>query len=196
MQSTEPEIWKPVVGYEGYYEVSDQGRVRSLSRVVIRANGTRLTMHGRVLALPLTQRGYPSVVLSVDGAKYPRVVHQLVLEAFVGPRPAGAEGCHGDGDPTNNAASNLRWDSHSANMHDRVAHGNHPGTQKKRCPLGHLLQPFNLTATSMRKGMRTCLACSRARGMRSYRPEPFELLAHDRYAALLRGDRDGRRSAS
>jgi hypothetical protein len=50
-------------------------------------------------------------------------VHVLVLEAFVGPRPPGMVCCHGDGDPTNNALSNLRWDTPQANHADRVKHG-------------------------------------------------------------------------
>jgi hypothetical protein len=50
-------------------------------------------------------------------------VHRLVLEAFVGPRPAGMQCCHGDGDRENNAASNLRWASAKANAADRDQHG-------------------------------------------------------------------------
>lgn len=52
-----------------------------------------------------------------------RRVHRLVLEAFVGPAPAGTEGCHNDGNPQNNALSNLRWDTHAENMLDQVRHG-------------------------------------------------------------------------
>lgn len=50
-------------------------------------------------------------------------VHCVVLMVFVGPRPAGLEGCHNDGDRDNNALSNLRWDTHKANMEDRRKHG-------------------------------------------------------------------------
>lgn len=50
-------------------------------------------------------------------------VHVLVLEAFVGPRPDGMEGCHNDGDPSNNRLSNLRWDTPLANWSDRRKHG-------------------------------------------------------------------------
>ena len=51
------------------------------------------------------------------------VAHQIVLEVFVGPRPHGMEACHNDGNHTNNAVSNLRWDTHKNNMADRVTHG-------------------------------------------------------------------------
>src|SRR5262245_33311629 len=50
-------------------------------------------------------------------------VHQLALEAFVGPRPEGCECCHNDGDHTNNALSNLRWDTAKANAADQARHG-------------------------------------------------------------------------
>lgn len=52
-----------------------------------------------------------------------RPIHHLVLEAFVGPRPAGMEGCHNDGDPTNNRLDNLRWDTSKANQADKTKHG-------------------------------------------------------------------------
>lgn len=50
-------------------------------------------------------------------------VHRLVLEAFVGPCPFGMEGCHNDGDPTNNNLVNLRWDTHKNNEKDKIKHG-------------------------------------------------------------------------
>ncbi|RUU22663.1 HNH endonuclease [Mesorhizobium sp. M7A.F.Ca.AU.002.06.1.1] len=50
-------------------------------------------------------------------------VHLLVLEAFVGPRPDGLEGCHNDGNPDNNRLDNLRWDTPESNQADRIAHG-------------------------------------------------------------------------
>jgi hypothetical protein len=56
-------------------------------------------------------------------------LHRVVLEAFVGPCPKGMEGCHGDGDPTNNQLNNLRWDTHKANGQDMVRHGSQPRGQ-------------------------------------------------------------------
>ena len=66
---------------------------------------------------------YPLVLLWRDGERFPRKVHVLVLEAFVGPRPYGMQCCHGDGNPLNNAASNLRWGTAESNYSDRVVHG-------------------------------------------------------------------------
>jgi hypothetical protein len=72
----------------------------------------------------LTTNGYPSVLLPVIDGRHRRIAtHLLVLEAFCGPRPLGAEGCHNDGNPMNNALSNLRWDSKRNNEADKKRHG-------------------------------------------------------------------------
>lgn len=96
------ERWLPVPGSEGY-EVSDQGRVRNART-------------GRLLA-GHSDRGYRRVNL---GAARRARVHELVLLAFVGPRP---EGLHGDGDRANNALANLRWGTRAENCADTVRHG-------------------------------------------------------------------------
>ncbi len=119
------EIWKPVVGYEGSYEVSNLGRVRSLDRIVPVNSGKgpnrtyMKRLRGKVLALQKHPGGYRQVALC--GRIY--LVHDLVLQAFVGPRPPGKEGCHNDSDKRNNALSNLRYDTHTANCADRIANG-------------------------------------------------------------------------
>lgn len=61
-----------------------------------------------------------------DGKLWPRTIHRLVLEAFVGPCPEGLEGCHNDGNPEHNHVGNLRWDTHASNMADRKTHGKNP----------------------------------------------------------------------
>jgi hypothetical protein len=109
------EIWRAVVGHEGRYEISDLGRVRSL-----------LQRQPRILAQSAKRhrRGCLSVELRADGSKrVHRLVHQLVLEAFVGPRPEGHGGAHDDGDPTNNRLPNLAWKTQLENMEDRDRHG-------------------------------------------------------------------------
>lgn len=53
-------------------------------------------------------------------------VHRLVLETFVSARPVGMEACHNDGNPLNNSVTNLRWDTHKANLKDRDKHGTSP----------------------------------------------------------------------
>lgn len=111
-----PERWLPVVGYEGLYEVSDRGRVRSLHRV-------RRGRADRLMAQKVDRRGRLTVCLASGGRKKFTQVHQLVLTAFVGPCPPRHEAAHNDGQAQNNALNNLRWDTHWNNMQDKRRHG-------------------------------------------------------------------------
>jgi hypothetical protein len=123
------ERWLPVVGYEGLYEVSDQGRVRSVARTVEgRWGSTRRA--GAPLALFQDRDGYVRVNLSRDGASRQRGAHQLVLEAFVGPCPQGMECLHGDGTRGNNVLANLAWGTPKANSADRRRHGTGPNGRR------------------------------------------------------------------
>ncbi len=127
------EVWKLIPGYT-YYEVSTQGRVRSLSRITRRWHG-RIGRHqdvpvrGRVLTPTprYSRRGRPpshaGVRLCEYGVSVEERVHHLVLVTFVGPCPDGMEGCHNDGNPLNNRLDNLRWDTHRANVADSKRHG-------------------------------------------------------------------------
>lgn len=90
------EIWKPVPGYEGLYEVSNIGRVRSLKRN---------TTPGRILSQKISR--YDSVSLFKDGKQNYCSVHRLVWSAFNGPIPDGAQVNHIDENPHNNVLSNL-----------------------------------------------------------------------------------------
>lgn len=109
------EQWLSVPGFEDYYQVSDLGRVRSLSR----------PMHpGRVLKQrPLPKTGYLQVTLSVNSIPKVCYVHRLVAAAFIGPCPPGMEVRHGDGNPANNTPGNLSYSTHLVNMSDTLAHG-------------------------------------------------------------------------
>jgi hypothetical protein len=113
------ETWKPIVGLEGYFEVSDLGRIRSLPK--LDAIGRRVPT--KVLnGARLTGRYY-YIRMRCNGRTAHRAVHHLVLEAFVGPRPKGMHGCHEDRCVANNALSNLRWDTPKGNAADKVRHG-------------------------------------------------------------------------
>jgi hypothetical protein len=127
---TQPEQWRPVVGYEGFYEVSDQGGVRSIARTIPRPGkyGPLTTVRARILAqymIGRSRRRYPAVTLHRDSKSRPRRIHRLILEAFIGPRPEGLEACHANDDPTDNRLENLRWDTRSANTYDSVRNGRH-----------------------------------------------------------------------
>ncbi|WP_194385339.1 NUMOD4 motif-containing HNH endonuclease [Microbacterium luteum] len=129
------EEWRPVIGWEGIYEVSDHGRVRSVERTIPHGSGFPMVRVSHVLRPgSLRKAGHQLVCLmdGVGGRKQSRYVHQLVLEAFVGPMPEGMEGCHYDGDPRNNRLENLRWDTHAGNMQDAVRHGTHPGFKNRK----------------------------------------------------------------
>ncbi len=116
------EMWKAVVGFEGAYEVSDAGRVRSIDRETT-FRGVRRAVKGRVLAPLRHTGGYLRVSLWRDGAHYNRFIHALVLEAFVGPRPPRMEGAHGPGGQADNSLTNLRWATPKENQADRELHG-------------------------------------------------------------------------
>lgn len=124
----ESEIWRPVVGYEGYYAVSDFGNVKALARAVLQKSRSG-NLYERVMPEKLhkprldSEDRYLYVNLSKNGVAQNYAVHILVLEAFVGPRPEGMHGCHNNGNTTHNHLSNLRWDTPKANNADKIAHG-------------------------------------------------------------------------
>lgn len=157
---TEGEEWLPVIGYENTYEVSDSGRIRSLERWVRCGQGYR-KVPAKMMVLGRTKKGYVIVNISRDGKSKTHNVHALVLTSFVGPRPAGMEACHGDGNPKNNRLDNLRWGTPSSNVQDMLRHGNHHQQRKQACPYGHLLQEPNLVKSLL--PARSCKACHRAR---------------------------------
>lgn len=154
------EEWRPIPGYEGYYEVSDLGRVRSIDRRIwnSRGRGFWVRLTGKELTPVRSSSGHYSVMLVREGQGTRRFVHRLVLEAFVGRCPDGFEACHGDGNPGNNALPNLRWDTRSANQLDMVRHGKHWCAQKEVCAHGH---PFSPENTRHYRGERICKECSR-----------------------------------
>jgi len=116
------EEWRPVVGYGGVYEVSNLGRVRSLDRWV-RVNSGRRRTGVRYFSPAQTGKNkkYKRVLLRNPDKQRP--VHQLVLEAFVGPRPENCQVRHLDGDPSNNRLDNLAWGTKAENEADKIKHG-------------------------------------------------------------------------
>ena len=115
------EIWKEIPGFEGHYEVSSKGAVRSLNR----RNAYGRNRRGKLLKLTTHPQGYKRVTLCKDGIHFERRVHVLMLEAFVGPRPTNYDACHTNDIPDDNRLENLRWDSKSQNRLDSVRNGTH-----------------------------------------------------------------------
>lgn len=116
------EEWRAIPGFEGCYECSDKGRVRSLDRYVTGKDGIPKFMKGLVLRTHINTGGYPNVRL---GRARMIMIHTVVALAFVGERPDGTQICHNDSDKTNNAPSNLRYDTPKMNQFDRRANGTH-----------------------------------------------------------------------
>lgn len=122
---TAPEVeYRQVEGFVGY-RVGNDGSVWTCWR---RAGiGESRTPDGPWLLMrhDVGSKGHHRVTLYRSGDPKSRrsLVHHLVLNAFVGPCPAGLECCHGDGDPSNNHVDNLRWDTRVENRADRARHG-------------------------------------------------------------------------
>jgi hypothetical protein len=108
-EEIQSEVWKPVLQYEGYYEVSNLGRVRSV-------RSGRGTKAGRILNTPPDTDGYPRVRLSRFNKPVDVNVHVLVALTFIGPCPEGLEVNHKDLKRNNNRASNLEYLTHSENQ--------------------------------------------------------------------------------
>lgn len=105
-------MWREIPGFDGRYQISDDGLVLSTKgRLPKIIRGSR------------SKAGRRLVMLWKGNQYFPRYVAPLVLEAFGSPRPDGLECCHIDGDCSHDHIDNLRWDTHQANMHDKVLHG-------------------------------------------------------------------------
>lgn len=116
--------WVDIPGYEGLYQITKSGEIRSLTRARMTSQGPKVWT-GKILK-PFVDpsNGYLYVNLSNVKPKK-KAVHELVLLAFVGPRPRGLQACHGDGIRTNPKLDNLRWDTPAGNSADRLKHGTH-----------------------------------------------------------------------
>jgi hypothetical protein len=109
------EVWKPIDGYDGLYEVSSSGSVRSLDRAIKRKDGVVVSIKGRTLAQRLTKDGYLQVQLSIKNKAWTPKIHRLVAETFI-PNPDGLpEVNHKNEDKTDNSVINLEWCTHRYN---------------------------------------------------------------------------------
>lgn len=157
MQSTE--VWKPVVGYEGRYEVSSLGGVRS--RNGRWSDGAPKAM--RPTAIP---GGYLTVALYLPAGRVTHLVHRMVAESFHS-RNGHDLVRHLDGNKQNNHASNLMWGTPSENTVDSVTHGTHRNTRKTHCKNGHEYTPENIYR--FEDNRRVCRTCAIARSKANYR---------------------------
>lgn len=155
------ECWLPIEGYEGIYEVSNFGAVRSLDRIVEFCTGRRVPFKGKVLAPALSRCGHLKVSLTQHNEAETRLVHQLVAQAFIGPRPTGMEVRHLNGIGTDNRVENLAYGSHQQNVRDRNEHGTCPQLLRTHCPQGHAYDENNTYRKPSDPNRRHCLICRR-----------------------------------
>lgn len=167
------ENWLPVVGYEDKYLVSDHGRVQSLRS-------------GKYLG----SKGNPYPMIRLGSTIKP--VHQIVMEAFVGPCPEGQLVRHLDGGFRNNHLSNLVYGTQAENMQDKQLHGRDYWKNKTHCPRNHLLIPPNLVRRDQLRGHRSCKSCQNARNFMRTRPSlDFQEVSDEIYARLMNGQLTG-----
>src|SRR5690606_32882164 len=153
--------------WEGLYEVSDQGRVRSLPREVRREKSGPLPVRGQVLGASVKNGRHPAVQLRDTSRGRSRIVyvHRLVAEVCI-PNPEGLPIVrHLDDNALNNRVENLAWGTQSDNAWDKVRNGRHHNQRKTHCPQGHPYSGSNLYVSRRGDGstFRTCRACQRAR---------------------------------
>lgn len=192
--------WKPIAGYEGIYEVSDQGQVRSLDRIVVMRNGRRRPTPGVVLR-PEKRGGtgeHLSISLSKGGRAVPAGIHVLVLSTFVPQTDPELIVCHDNGNPADNRLSNLYWGTRQDNGNDMKRHGTDWHFNKTHCPRRHLYDGPNLWRTyndvkGGRNPARGCRACTKALQRIYYakktgKPVPdLKVLSDKYYAELMAG---------
>lgn len=152
MQSTEPEAWLPIHGWEGVYAVSDYGNVRN-------------ERTGYVLCPSPIRQGYLAVTLAKAPRRELHSVHQLVAAAFS--RGPGSVVRHLDGNKLNNHSRNLSYGTQSENILDSVAHGTHHHARKTRCVNGHSIAGLPRDGNRKRKQCPTCRREAKAKRLAS-----------------------------
>lgn len=114
------EIWKDISGFEGYYQVSNLGRVKSIDRRVKSGKGNGRISYGRIKQPSINNKGYFMHKLNRNCKQYNFLLHRLVAQAFI-PNPNNyPEIDHMDGNPQNNNLENLRWVTHKENSNTEI----------------------------------------------------------------------------
>jgi len=144
--SSQVETWRAIPGFEGLYEASHCGQIRSLDKA-----GRR----GRVLKQRTLDNGYRIVMMSKGGKYQNKLVHRLVLAAFTG--GYGPQCRHLNGIRVDNRLENLAWGTPADNAKDQLRHGMHRNARKSHCHRGHRFTPDNTYVRP--NGSRNCRAC-------------------------------------
>lgn len=116
------EIWKDVKGYNGLYQVSNYGNIKSLSRIIVRSNGNYSSKE-KLLEPQIIKNGYLVVRLKKNGNRSTKLINRLVAESFI-PNPEDKlEVNHKDLNKLNNHVDNLEWSTRSENMKHAYKNG-------------------------------------------------------------------------
>lgn len=151
--------WRSHPLYEGY-EVSDDGRVRSVDRWVPNRWGGSTWRSGHTLLTFPRRSGYLGGNISIDGVRLNFEVHRVVCEAFHGPCPQpDLEVRHLNGNKLDNRPLNLAWGTKSENGLDRVRHGTHNEANQTHCIAGHEFTDANTYRAPSAPRKRKCRAC-------------------------------------
>lgn len=135
--NSDKEIWKDIENYENYYQISNFGRLRSLTRTIIR-QGRPIIMKGKILSPPIA-RGYKVTKLCKNGTYIYKPIHILVAKYFVPNLNNKPEVNHIDGNKLNNYASNLEWVTRSENEQ----HAYDTGLEKMTNEIKYKIQQSN-----------------------------------------------------
>lgn len=125
------EVWRTIKDYEGYYEVSNLGNVRSLARIIVGKDGLKYNVEPKVLKAGIGGAGYPTVSLLKHGKPKTFTIHRLVAESFIPNLDNKRTVNHQDRCKTNNHVSNLEWATHSENYRHALATGFNPASSNK-----------------------------------------------------------------
>jgi hypothetical protein len=148
--------WRSIVGYEGLYEVSSDGLVRSLSRVVRHWQGGTARRPGRVLRPGQNKKGYLMVVLCRDRNEQTRFIARLVAQTFI-PNPTRLPQVnHLNGVKADNKVGNLEWTDNSGNQKHAWATGLQPQRRRAECPRGHSMKDAYERPDGEGRMCRTC----------------------------------------
>ena len=146
------EIWRNIEGFEGYYQVSNKGRVKSIDRTIIDSRGVSYLKKGKVLKQRLRNDGYYQVTLSKGSVRKSYNVARLVYSAFNGSIPCGFDVNHIDCNPKNNCLDNLnlmtRKDNCNWGEHNKKISENHKKRVAQYSVDGDIIKIYNSTVSA------------------------------------------------
>lgn len=191
------ESWVDIPQWEGFYQISNKGRVKSLARRVYYRGGVKYYEKPETMLTPglvgAKRRLYPRVVLCDGPRQRHAMVHMLMAESFLADSYfPGAQACHWDDNQFNNTIENIRWGTRRENKLDQVRNGNHHQSNKSYCSRNHsLLLSENLVPSGVKQNKRQCRACRNAiskahRQKRAYDSEYVQFLSDEYYERITK----------